>query len=89
MKKKYPITEEAVEYFTNPDFISIVMLNDYDSANYGKALSHLCYGNKKLSKRICEQLLRAMVTTDYQRIDSYLNAIQELLNTQDVDPKTG
>ena len=89
MKKKYPITDEAIEYFTNPDFISLVMLNDYDSANYGKALAHLCYSNKKLSKRICEQLLRAMVTTDYQRIDSYLNAIQELLKTQDVDQRTG
>ena len=61
------------------------MNNEYESVKYGKALAHLCFGNRKLSKQICELVLRAIVVSDYQKIDSYLNVVKELVQTQDFD----
>ena len=52
-------------------------------------LAHLCYCNKKLSKQICTILLKAIVISDYQKIDCYLDVVKELVQTKDFDPKTG
>ena len=79
LKDKCMISDQAMQYFTNPDLINIVMNNSYEAEDYGKGLAHLCYGNKKLSKQICRIILKAIVISDYQKIDSYLDVVKELV----------
>jgi hypothetical protein len=58
------ITEEEIEYFTNPDLIKIIMDNSYNCEDYGKAIAHLCFENEKLSKKIAKILLKGIAALD-------------------------
>lgn len=75
-------------FFTNPDFLEFVLGKGYATQEYGKALAHLCYGNKKLSKQLCELVCRD-IAANYQSIQYYLNVMNELLILSDKDTKTG
>ena len=88
LKDQLLISEQALEYFTNPDFINIVMYNSYQPQELGEALAHICYGNKKLSKKICGLILKGISVSDYQRIEHYLKVVAKLLLVKDKDPKT-
>jgi hypothetical protein len=46
------ISEEEIEYFTNPDLMKMIMEKSYNCEDYGKAIAHLCFENPKLSKKI-------------------------------------
>ena len=37
-------------YFTEPNMFALILKGKYETEEYGKALAHLCYGNKKLSR---------------------------------------
>ena len=36
------ISQEALDFFTNEDFVSIVMSNAYEPTDFGEALAHVC-----------------------------------------------
>jgi hypothetical protein len=56
---RYELTDEQVEYFTNPDLFEIIVSNDYYvEKGYARALAHLSYGSKERSKKIMDLLLQ-------------------------------
>ena len=69
---KHLITDEEVEYFTNPDFMSLVIENKQDCTGFGMALAHLCFENEKLSKKIFKFLLKGITSIDVSKIVGYL-----------------
>ena len=89
LSEKIVIAEDTWwEYFTRPAFLEFVLGKGYATQEYGKALAHLCYGDKKLSKQICELVCRDIVS-NYMNIRYYLNVMNELLVISDKDSKTG
>ena len=76
VSQKVDMTDEATEYFTNPDFIDLVIRCEYEIDSFADALAHVCFGNKKLSKDICKIALKAIAVSDYDRIARYLKVVQ-------------
>ena len=85
LKDPLMISNEAMEFFTNEDFVSIVMSNAYEPTDYGEALAHISQGNKKLSKKICRLILKGIAVSDYHKIDNYLKVVAKLLALKDKD----
>lgn len=68
LKEKILISDEAIEFLTNLDLFNIVMSNDYQQEQFGKALAHVCFENIKLSKKICKRLMKQISFSDYDRV---------------------
>ena len=54
-------------YYTDPDLFDIVIKNQYSPTEYGKGLAHLCYGKAKLSRQVCEIIMKNVVK-DFEHI---------------------
>jgi hypothetical protein len=46
LDKKFVISKQAKELFAHKDLMAQVLKLEWDTESYGKALSHLCYGDK-------------------------------------------
>ena len=80
VSKPYMITEQSLEYFTNPDLMGIIIFNDFQADDFGRALAHLSYKNKKLSKTVCLFVLNSLkANNDADKLPAYLNVIEELV----------
>lgn len=77
------ISDEAYKYFTNPDLVSFIMQYNFQEEEYGRALTHLCFDNEKLSKKVCKFLLKSIVNSDYEKIKPYLGIVSQLLKIKD------
>ena len=81
---KLMISETALEYFTLPDMMGLIMLHGWSTEDYGRALAHLCYKNKKLSKLACKYVLTSLKhNDDAVKLPSYLSVIEELVQVRD------
>ena len=47
------ISESNLAFFTNMDLLNIIMSCEYEIEEYAEALSHVCFGDKKLTQKIC------------------------------------
>ena len=56
----YTMSQETFDFFTNQDLMNLVIGNNFGAADYGRALAHLCYNNKKLSKKLSLYVLTAI-----------------------------
>jgi len=72
---KYDLSQEAVEYFKNPDLFKLVLKEGYACENYGKALAHLCYENRDYSIHISKLLLQGISKNDYEKVKHYLDVV--------------
>ena len=89
VSQRLMLTDEALQYFTNPDLINLVMSCEYEVDDFALALAHVCFGNKRLSKDICKIALKAIVVSDYNRISQYLQVVKSQLENDDYDQKSG
>lgn len=62
---------------------------EYEIDSFADALAHICFGNKKLSKDICQIALKAIIVSDYNRISQYLQVVKNQLQIDDYDLKSG
>jgi len=56
LNERILLTQDEIDIVINCNFFNGVCYDDYSCENYGKALAHLCFNNKKLSKLICIRL---------------------------------
>lgn len=64
--------------------MGLIMLHNFQTEDYGRALAHLCYKNKKQSKIACLQILKSLHgNQDADKLPSYLNVIEELVQVRD------
>jgi hypothetical protein len=74
------ISEEEIEYFTNLDLMNHIFQNGYACKDYGRALGHVCYGNEKLSKKVCKFLLHGVTrNNDYNFIKNFLDGLEPFI----------
>ena len=71
------LSKQTFDFFTNQDLMNLIIGNNFGAAEYGRALAHLCYNDKKLSKNICIYVLKS--TPDQDRLPSYLDIVEELV----------
>ena len=83
VSQRIQLGAEALEFFTNADYINLMMGNgESEAQKVGDAFAHICFKNKKLTKDICRAALKAINISDYSRISSYLKVVQsQLANT--------
>ena len=77
IKNPYMLSKQTFDFFTNQDLMNLIIGNNFGAAEYGRALAHLCYNDKKLSKNICMYVLKS--TPDQDRLPSYLDIVEELV----------
>lgn len=83
LEKKFKISDEAIQFLTNQDLFNIVIEQGYAEEAFGMALAHLCFDNKKLSKRICLRLLKQIVFSDYDKVKPCIEVVNTLLTIKD------
>jgi hypothetical protein len=79
LQKQNVISEEALSMFTDEKFFEIVFKQDCDHSEFGKAISHVMYGEKAFSKSICTFLLTKIARSDYEKASSYLSCVEEVV----------
>ena len=89
LPKKYVLSKEAKDLFTHKELMNQVMKLDWSVEQYGMAIAHLIYGDKKLSKAICAMTLKTISVSDQGKIEGYLKIIERISQTQDFDKTTG
>ena len=67
VSNKVQLSQESLDYLTNKELIKIIMNGEYEIDDYAKALAHVCFGNKKLTKQICLFVIKA-ISIDGDRI---------------------
>jgi hypothetical protein len=60
---------------------------NFQEEEFGRALTHLCFDNEKLSKKVCKLLLKAVVNSDYDKIKPYLVIVSQMLQIKDSENK--
>jgi len=86
---QYMLSDEAFEYFTNPDLIQFIIMHGFSIESYGKALVHLCFNNYKLSKTVCRLVLRNIVNNDYDKIKDYLSIVGDMVTMEEGEGPNG
>ena len=86
MTKRFDLSNEALDFFTNEDLFEMIMSNDYDVHAYAKGLAHVCYGNEKLSKKVCRMARDNCFEGDHP---NYLIVLRHMLRYDDMDAETG
>ena len=76
-------------YITNETLIDLVMRHGYEVEKFSETISHLCFNNKHLSKKICAQALKETNKTDFERVSNYLKLMGSMLRIEDLDVKKG
>jgi hypothetical protein len=59
------------------------MQYNFQEEEFGRALTHLCFDNEKLSKKVCTMLLKSIVNSDYEKIKPYLQIVSQMLSIKD------
>lgn len=59
------------------------MQYNFQEEEFGRALTHLCLDNEKLSKKVCTMLLKSIVNSDYEKIKPYLQIVSQMLSIKD------
>lgn len=88
LDEKYLISKLAKDLFTHKDIMVHVLKQDWDIESYGKAISHICYGDKRLSKNICLSILKAISDADQSKVEGYVKIVESLCLIQDRDNDT-
>jgi hypothetical protein len=83
LDQRFTLTEQAVEYLSNPDLFNIIVSSGYQEEQFGKALAHLCFDNHKMSKTICLRILKLIVFSDYDKVKPYIEVVGTLLTIKD------
>ena len=64
--------------------MNLVIGNNFGAADYGRALAHLCFNNKKLSKRLSLYVLTAIKSNpDQDKLPAFLDIVEELVQIRD------
>ena len=79
LETTFTISDEALQMITSNDFLELVMKNDYEIEDFGRALAHLQFGDNTISKKICQFMLKNIVLGDYNKISGYLDVIEEVV----------
>jgi len=78
--QKVYLTQEALEFVTNTDLISIIMNDGYEVESFVQALAHVSFGNPKLTKVICKLALNAISASggpsDFSRVSNHLQIVK-------------
>ncbi len=77
------LTEQEIEYLSNPDLFNLIVQNGYQEEQFGKALAHLCFDNHKISKAVCLRILKLIVFSDYDKVKPYIEIVNILLTIKD------
>ena len=84
IKDPYMVSQQTFDFFTNQDLMNLIIGNGFASADYGRALAHLCFNNKKLSKHLCQYMLTAVKSNpDQDKLPSFLDIVEELVQIRD------
>ena len=86
MDDRFDLSDTAIELFAHEDFFEMVLAQNYDVSSYAKALAHICQGNLKLSKDICQWARECCY--DGSRAN-YLKILNHVLKLNDTDHETG
>ena len=79
----FQLSEEEIEYLTNPDLFNLIVQSGYQEEQFGKALAHLCFDNHKISKTVCGRILKLIVFSDYDKVKPYIEIVNTLLTIKD------
>ena len=82
-EEKYPLSEEAFLFITNPDFMNRVLKEGMQCEEFGKALAHFCYKNNDFSKKVAKLVLKGISKNDYDKIKNYLDVVTQVALIKD------
>lgn len=83
--KTYFLSDEAVIMLTKTDFLEKVIFDTkfVECEEFAKALSHLCYKNLKLTRKICKKFLKAISYSNNDQAERHLVLLVDLLKIKD------
>jgi hypothetical protein len=83
LPRQFVLPTEAYQMLTNPDFLDLCLKNEYETEELGKALAHVQYDDRVLSKKLCLHLLKGIATSDHNKVSGYLDVVEEIVQVQE------
>ena len=79
---RYPFSEIEQKMFLNSDVLKI-LISQSGGKQFGRCLAQMCHENLKLSQKVSKVFIKAINSSNYETIKSYLVALKPFLKLND------